>query len=108
MGSNSHEAFRELSANLSLVMLLQPYTNAYSYGNDKIKEGMLEHVMALIGPACDSNVKLVKKYVVPVVGQMLGDKKNKKGCDQICTVLNDKLGKAATQGVFDSLPPQKK
>lgn len=69
---------------------------------------MIVHVCELVGPACDSNVKLVTKHVVPLLGKLLGDKKSKRECDRLCAVLNEKLGAKAFLDAASSLPPQKK
>ena len=61
----------------------------------------------LLGPACDSNVKLVKKHVVPLLGQLLGEKKSKRDCDLLCNALLEKLGPRALTDAASSLPPQK-
>merc|ERR1712146_171763 len=101
-------AFAEMAELLEPLSLLQPYSSAAGYGNSKVKEGMIVHVCGLVGPACDSSVKLVKKHVVPLLGQLLGDKKSKRECDLLCATLNEKLGREALLSAAASLPPQKK
>jgi hypothetical protein len=68
----------------------------------------MEHVCVLVGPTCNSNLKLVKKHVVPLVALLLGEKKSKRECAMLCGAIVAKIGPSGLLEVASGLPPPKK
>lgn len=102
------DSFKDLTIHLEPTLLIQPFASAAGYGTPKVKEGMMDHICVLVGPVCDSNTKLVKKHLMPLVAQLLGEKKSKTECKKLCYALNSKMGSSALLDAASSFPPDKK
>lgn len=102
------DSFKDLTIHLEPALLIQPFASAAGYGTPKVKEGMMDHICVIVGPVCDSNTKLVKKHLMPLVAQLLGEKKSKNECKKLCSALNSKMGRSALLDAASSFPPDKK
>jgi hypothetical protein len=103
----SVDTFKDLVVHLEPTLLLQPFAACAVHGTQKVKEGLMPHICKLVDPVCNSNVKLVKKHLIPLLTQLLGEKKDARECATLCGTLLDKMGREALLGAASSLPPNK-
>lgn len=103
----SFDSLSKMTGCLDPLSLLQPFTIAAGYGNAKIKESMVLLIAEISGTLFESNYKLAKRHIMPLLGQILGDAKHKADCARLCQALVDHLGEDGLREAASSLPPDK-
>ena len=103
----SSGALTEMGVLVDASALLQPYATAASYGVGKVKEAMVAQVCQLVENLGEAPQKQLKKHVMPLLGQLLGDKKSRVECGSLCEALVGRFGRDATLQLASGLPPDK-
>ena len=106
----ANECFVAIVSFVDPTLTAQVFSSTMQSGNLRVKEGLVDHVAALVPPLYASNPRLVTKYIIPLAFDLLKESKGglRQGCVHLCSSLYDVMGESLLDAAAQLGEPQKK
>ena len=100
-------ALEEMFGHLGSAVLLAPLVQAAGFGNSKVKGASLAILTNKVAAFFEESPKVAKRQFVTLVGQLLGDVKQKADLARLLQSLVSYMGVGGVTQAASSLPPNK-